>query len=179
MIEVPIWLLVLMGAAIVILGVMLWANLREREAEVKVPDINNLEEALGSIAGMTQSTIVGGNSVEVLQNGDEFFPSLFNDIKAAKETINFETYVWWEGDICGEFAEAMAAKAREGVEVRLQLDALGAMKIKKEFVEKMQQAGVNLSFYRPFRLTEFGMLNTRTHRKIAVFDEATGAWTTE
>jgi cardiolipin synthase len=170
MIEVPVWLLVLMGAAIVALGLMLWGNLREREANVQVPEISDLEEALGSIAGMTQSTIVGGNSAVVLQNGDEFFPALFDDIKNARETINFETYVWWEGDICGEFAKAMAAKAREGVEVRLQLDALGAMKIKKKFVEMMKEAGVKLSFYRPFRLTEIGMLNTRTHRKIAVFD---------
>jgi cardiolipin synthase len=170
MIEVPIWLLVLMGLAIVVLGFMLWSNLREREAKVKVPDIDSLDEALGSIAGMTQSTIVGDNSVEVLQNGDQFFPALFKDIKGAKETINFESYVWWEGDICGEFAKAMAAKAREGLEVRLQLDALGAMKIKKEYVEMMKEAGVCLSFYRPFQLSELGMLNTRTHRKIAVFD---------
>ena len=170
MVEVPIWILVLMALAIVGLSLVLWGILRERKARVRIPDIDNLEEALGSIAGMTQSTIVGGNSVEVLQNGDGFFPRLFEDFKQARETIHYESYVWWDGDICGEFAKALSAKAREGVEVRLQLDALGGSKIKKEYIQTMKDAGVNLSFYRPFHLSEIGMLNTRTHRKIAVID---------
>lgn len=170
MVEVPIWLLVVMAAAIVGLSMVLWGILRERKARVRIPNIDNLEEALGSIAGMTQSTIVGGNSVEVLQNGDGFFPRLFKDIKEARETIHYESYVWWDGDICGKFAEALSAKAREGLEVRLQLDALGGSKIKKEYIRMMKEAGVHLSFYRPFHLSEIGMLNTRTHRKMAVID---------
>ncbi|HEX2224645.1 MAG TPA: phospholipase D-like domain-containing protein [Thermoanaerobaculia bacterium] len=170
MVEVPIWLLIAMAAAILILSMVLWGILRERKAQVRIPNINSLEEALGSIAGMTQSTIVGGNSVEVLQNGDGFFPRLFQDFKAARQTINYESYVWWDGDICGEFAKVLSAKAREGLEVRLQLDALGGSKIKKEYIQMMKEAGVHLSFYRPFHLSEIGMLNTRTHRKMAVID---------
>ncbi len=170
MIEVPIWLLVAMAVAIVGLSLVLWGILRERKARVRIPNIDNMEEALGSIAGMTQSTIVGGNSVEVLQNGDGFFPRLFKDFKEAQETIHYESYVWWEGDICGEFAKVLSAKAREGLEVRLQLDALGGGRIKKEYIEMMTEAGVCLSFYRPFHISEIGMLNTRTHRKIAVMD---------
>src|SRR3954468_1587215 len=115
MIEISIWLFILMIAAIVLLGMMLWTNLRERKFHVRVPDLDSFEEALPSIAGMTQAVILEGNRAEILQNGDEFFPALLASIAGAKETIHFETYVWWTGGICDEVAEAFAKRAREGI----------------------------------------------------------------
>ena len=129
MVEVPIWVLVAMGLAIAVLGLMLWTNLREREFKVKVPDIDSFEEALPSIAGMTRAIVLEGNHAELFYNGDGFFPRLLQGIAEAKETIHYETYVWWKGDICRQVAEAFSARAREGVEVRLMLDAAGSFQM--------------------------------------------------
>ena len=173
MIEIPIWVLAAMGLAIAVLGLMLWTNLRERDFKVKVPDIDNFEEALPSIAGMTRAIVLEGNHAELFHNGDGFFPRLLQAIAEAKETIHYETYVWWKGDICRQVAEAFSARAREGVEVRLMLDAAGSFKMDKELLEKMKKAGVKVARYHPIRIVDLGQLNKRTHRKLGIFDGRT------
>jgi cardiolipin synthase len=164
------------GTAITLTGVILflllliWSTRRERESHVRVPDLAEFEQALPSVASLTGSPIVPGNQVEVLQNGDGFFPVLFDDIAKAKQSIHLETYVWWEGEICKRLAETLAAKARQGVEVRLTLDATGSTKGDDELFEGMEKAGVKISFYHPFQLQDLGLFNNRTHRKLAIFD---------
>jgi cardiolipin synthase len=169
-VEVPIWVLVVMGLAIGVLGLMLWTNLRERDFRVKVPDIDNFEEALPSIAGMTRAIVLEGNHGEILQNGDGFFPAVFQAIAEAKECIHYESYVWWQGDVCRQFAEALAARARDGIEVRLMIDAVGAMKMDHKLLELMERAGCKVARYHPIRILDLGQLNKRTHRKLAIFD---------
>ncbi|MEA2559960.1 MAG: cardiolipin synthase [Acidobacteriota bacterium] len=173
MIEIPIWVLVAMGLVIAVLGLMLWTNLRERNFTVKVPDIDNFEEALPSIAGMTRAIILEGNHAELFFNGDGFFPRLLQGIAEAKETIHYETYVWWKGDICRQVAEAFSARAREGIEVRLMLDAAGSFKADKKLLKMMKEAGVKVARYHPLRIQDLGQLNKRTHRKLAIFDGKT------
>ncbi|HEX9942724.1 MAG TPA: phospholipase D-like domain-containing protein [Thermoanaerobaculia bacterium] len=169
MIEIPLWLFVSLIALLVILGMMLWNNLREREFHVRVPDIDSFEEALPSIAGMTKAIILEGNRAEIIQNGD-FFTALLDSIARAKETIHFETYVWWSGDICDELAQAFAARAREGLKVRVMVDAMGSMKMKRYLRDLVTEAGVKLVRYHPIRVIDIGQLNKRTHRKLAIFD---------
>ncbi|MFL6260505.1 MAG: phospholipase D-like domain-containing protein [Thermoanaerobaculia bacterium] len=173
MIEIHTWLFVTMIVTIVLLGMMLWNNLREREFHVRVPDLECFEQALPSIAGMTKAIILDGNRAEIIQNGD-FFTALLESIAEAKETIHFETYVWWTGGICGEVAGALAKRAREGIEVRVIVDAMGGMKMKRRLRDQMKEAGVKLVRYHPIRPRDIGQLNKRTHRKLAIFDGTTG-----
>lgn len=174
MIETPIWLLVTLSGLVLIMGIMLWTLLRERNFHMKVPDLDNFEQALPSIAGMTQAVLMDGNHADILQNGDEFFPALLKSIAAAKQSIHFETYVWWTGDICDEVADAFAKRAREGVEVRIMIDALGSMKMKRHLRQRMIDAGCKVRRYHPIRLLDIGQLNKRTHRKLAIFDGQVG-----
>ncbi|HYO13974.1 MAG TPA: phospholipase D-like domain-containing protein [Thermoanaerobaculia bacterium] len=155
---------------VAVLLLLLWSARRERESHVRVPDLAGFDEALPSIAGLTGSPILDGNRVQVLQDGDGFFPVLFADIEGARESIHLETYVWWKGEIVDRLARALAAKARQGVEVRLTLDAAGSKKGDDELFAMMEEAGVKVSFYHPFRLADLGLVNNRTHRKLAIFD---------
>lgn len=164
-------LYVLILAALILI---LWSTRRERESHVKVPLIDRFEEALPSIANLTGSPIQAGNRVEVLQDGDGFFPPLLEDIAAARETIHLETYVWWQGEICAQVAAALAERAREGVEVRLTLDAVGSNQGDEKLFETMEQAGVRIALFHPFEIQDLGLFNNRTHRKLAVFDGRIG-----
>lgn len=163
------YVLILLGLVLI-----LWSARRERESHIRMPDIERFEETLPSIAELTGSPIVPGNRVEVLQNGDQFFPALFKDVAAAKESIHLETYVWWKGDICAQVARALADKARQGVEVRVTLDAVGSNKGDNDLFDQMTKAGVKIAYFHPFRIQDIGLVNNRTHRKLAIIDGRIG-----
>jgi cardiolipin synthase len=170
MVEISVWLLGGLIFLVLLLGLMLYTNLRERDFRVQVPDISSFEEALPSIAGMTRAVVLPDNSAEILQNGDGFFPVLLDAIARAQESIHFETYVWWTGDICDEVADAFSRRAREGVEVRVMVDAIGAHKMKPHLRDRMTEAGCKVARYHPIRLLDIGQLNKRTHRKLCICD---------
>src|SRR5687768_6712167 len=66
--------------------------------------------------------LLEGNRVQVLLNGDAIFPAMLADIRRARRTITFETYIYWSDSIGREFAEALAERARAGVKVHVLLD---------------------------------------------------------
>ena len=173
-IEIPRGAIVLYVLILAVLVLIIWSTRRERESHVLVPTIERFEETLPSIAGLTGSPIQDGNRVEILQDGEGFFPRFLADVAAARESIHLETYVWWRGEICEQVANALAEKARQGVEVRLTLDAVGSSKGDDELFERMEEAGVRVAFFHPFLLQDLGLFNNRTHRKLAVFDGRIG-----
>jgi cardiolipin synthase len=160
--------------AVVGLAVLLWSVVHQRTTHVKIPAIVRFSEALPSIAGIARAEILPGNRVRVLQNGDGFFPVFLADVLAARRSIDLETYVWWKGRICERVARELAAAARRGVEVRITLDALGAHKSDERLLARMRSAGCRIELYHPIRLRDLGLLNNRTHRKVAVIDGRIG-----
>ncbi len=116
-----------------------------------------------------------GNSVTLLKNGDEIFPAMLGELRAATSTIDFLTFVYWKGDIAHEFAHALAERAREGVRVRVLVDAIGGRLIDRELIDHMTTCGVTVEWFRPpfsvGQLTSPIRQNHRTHRKVLVCDE--------
>ena len=115
-----------------------------------------------------------GNRIEDLRNGDEIFPAMLEAIERAECTIDFLTFVYWEGTIGREFARRLADRARAGVRVRVLLDAWGAKPIEKALVSEMERAGVRVRWFRPLRRFRPSEVNHRTHRKVVIVDEAVG-----
>jgi cardiolipin synthase len=112
-----------------------------------------------------------GNHIEVLRNGDEIFPAMLEAIDAAEHTIDFLTFVYWQGEIGETFAEKLTAKAAAGVRVRVLLDAWGAFPMDKSLIESMEAAGVRVHWFRPLHRFRPGQMNHRTHRKVLIVDE--------
>ncbi len=173
MIEMEAWVFVLIVGLFVLLLVLLWSAQRGRKVRLTIADVQSLREALPSIAGATHGILLPGNEIEILQNGG-LFPALLADIAAARESIHFESYVWWKGEICRQVAAALAAKAREKVQVRVLLDASGSAKMDPELLALMRDAGCHVRKYRPFRASNFARINSRDHRKIVVIDGLVG-----
>jgi cardiolipin synthase len=118
--------------------------------------------------------LTSGNRVEVLLNGDQIFPAMLDAIRAAKETVTFETYIYWSGSTGKAFADALAERANAGVRVHVLIDWVGSSKIDEAYLQEMQAAGVELRRYNKPRWYTIGRLNNRTHRKLLVVDGMVG-----
>jgi cardiolipin synthase A/B len=123
---------------------------------------------------MLGPSILPGNHVTDLQNGAEIFPAMLQAIAEARRSITFETYIYWSGAIGQQFADALAERARAGVQVRVTVDWAGSIKMDESLLEQMRDAGVHLERYRPLHWYNLGRLNNRTHRKLLVIDGKVG-----
>ncbi|MFO7649335.1 phospholipase D-like domain-containing protein [Halomonas campaniensis] len=119
-------------------------------------------------------SIVTGNQVTALQNGDEIFPSMLQAIRSAQTSITFETFIYWSGDIGDEFSQALAERARAGVPVSVIIDWVGSTRMDQSLLDAMRDAGVQLHRYRPLHWYNLGRMNNRTHRKLLVVDGRIG-----
>ena len=127
-----------------------------------------LEQAFSRAAG---GPLVGGNRVRLLRDAAENYPAWLEAIAKAERTIHFETYIIWADAAGATFADALSAKAREGVRVKLLYDWLGGVgKTPKRFWDAMIRAGVEVRAFNPFRPAHpLGWLH-RDHRKSLVTD---------
>jgi cardiolipin synthase A/B len=173
-IRVPLILFIALVLAVIGLTIVLWSAERGEDPHLNVKNAGDFATLLPSIIGLTQSSLDGGNKIQLLENGDQFFPLLLQDIAAAKESVHVESYIWWKGRICDQLAHALAAKAKEGVEVRLLVDASGGHKMDKELAKLMLNSGVKLVRFHPPTLANLGRLNNRDHRKEAIIDGRIG-----
>jgi cardiolipin synthase A/B len=167
-VAVPMWLLVVMGLSILALVLVVWSMKRRKRPHLKLED-TGIENLIPSIAGLTQGTCVGGNHVELIQDG-ALWDRVFADIDAARETINYETFLCKEGELTRRLAEALSRKAREGVQVRVLFDGSGGKKFGKAGIRQMMDAGCHVRKYHALKLVNLGLINNRDHRKIFVID---------
>ncbi|HEU5081750.1 MAG TPA: phospholipase D-like domain-containing protein [Acidimicrobiales bacterium] len=123
---------------------------------------------LEAVLGVSPSA---GNKIDVLKNGDEIFPAMLEAIDAAERSVDFLTFVYWNGDIGVRFAEHLSARAKAGVRVRVLLDAAGAWELDTSLVEGMTEAGCDVRWFRPIKARGALQANNRTHRKLLICDE--------
>ncbi|MDB5880049.1 MAG: cardiolipin synthase [Variovorax sp.] len=132
---------------------------------------DQFQRALGVLLGPPITT---GNVFKALHNGDEIFPPMLEAIRGAKESITFETYIYWSGDIGRAFADALSERARAGVSVHVLLDWVGSAKISEDFLKEMESAGVHIRKFHKPSWYDIARLNNRTHRKLLVADGRIG-----
>ena len=118
---------------------------------------------------------VAGNQLTLLQNGEQFFPSLCADIASAQFSISLETYIFAADKIGRQVTLALQDAALRGVSVRLMLDGYGSAELPAEWVDELRVAGVEVLWFRkeisPFTLRPNRMRRLRRlHRKLAVID---------
>ena len=161
-------LLIIVGIVIFFV-LVIWSIRRHRDPVLRVECDASIDELIPSLAGLTLSTAVDGNSVEILENG-AFFDVLVEEIAAAKHSIHFEHFLWKEGVLGKRIADALSARARAGVTVRVLVDANGSRKIGKTVEQQLKEAGCKLVKYHSWHLRNIGVMNERDHRKLVVVD---------
>ena len=132
------------------------------------------DEFLQTVSGATGMVFIEGNAIDVMNNGDEFYPVMLEAIDQARESVTIEAYIYWAGDIGRQFARALARRAKAGVAVKILLDAVGSASIGAEILEILESGGCQLAWYNRIRWYTIGRFNHRTHRKSLIVDGCLG-----
>ncbi len=141
--------------------------------ELDLDALPDLGEELRTLAGLTDGAVTSGNACQILQDG-ALFPAMEADIAAARCAVHLETFVWTAGAVERRFVELLSRKAREGVKVRVLIDALGSSGADEENLKRLVAAGVQLSSYCKPRWWNLRRFNHRTHRKLLIVDGVVG-----
>lgn len=115
-----------------------------------------------------------GNSVELLINGDNFFPRLFKSIREAKHEVIIETFILRDDEVGRALQQTLIFAAKKGVRVHITIDDYGSSSLNEEFSIALANAGVKFHRFDP-NPNFFGLrmnMFRRLHRKLAVIDGA-------
>jgi cardiolipin synthase len=117
-------------------------------------------------------TLVPGNSVRLLRNGEEAFPAWIAAVDAARVRVSMEMYIFNDDRIGQRVGDALARAARRGLEVRLLYDFVGCRSASPEFFKRLREAGVHTIAYHRYHFwrPRFWALFRRNHRKTLVCD---------
>ncbi|WP_059171814.1 cardiolipin synthase [Bacillus sp. FJAT-27445] len=114
-------------------------------------------------------------TIRIFTRGSKLFKDYFTDLRQADRYIHVLFYIVKEDALSHEFFEILREKARSGVEVRLLVDWIGSMEIKKETVASLKQEGIHFAFSHKLRLPFlFYTSQARNHRKITIIDGKIG-----
>ncbi len=147
---------------------------RVRDAAQKAPPALQQMARLGTAAcGLPVSS---ATAVELLSGGARTFDAIFDAVRAARHHIHLEYYIFEPDRIGTALRDLLIERAREGVAVRLLLDALGSKRIGRKFMAPMTAAGVQIALFHDTRIGRRlrPVTNYRTHRKIVVCDGRVG-----
>lgn len=115
--------------------------------------------------------VYGGTSTKYYSLGDEFFPDLIRDIKAAKNFVFMEYFIYERGEVWDEIEAALIERAAAGVDVKLIYDDVGSMfTLPKKGIKRLRAGGVEVKPFNKITLSFDIRLNNRSHRKITVID---------
>lgn len=166
-----------------VLGVvlLLWAALFLVQQEQGTPKFGLSHETaiesaefLSSIAGATGAPFVPGNRIDTLINGDQFYPAILEAIGAARHSVSIEAYIFWDDPLGNRVADALIAKARGGVAVRILVDAIGSRKMSSKMEKKLREGGCRVARFHPVWFFAVDRISNRTHREITVVDGRIG-----
>ena len=145
--------------------------------EISLPD-NRIERFRPMITMLIENAmgyLTMDNSVEIFISGDRYFSSLLSSIRSAQHHIHMEYYIIRKDPLGAEVIDALTKKAREGVEVRLLVDALGGRAWSPGMLKEFKAAGGKVARFFPSLIPFLNLrVNYRNHRKILIIDGKTG-----
>jgi cardiolipin synthase A/B len=127
------------------------------------------------VAGHVSAPIVGGNRVDVLQDGEEIFSRMLAAIAAARRSVTYEHFLYKRGEVSEALTERLVDRCRAGVRVHVLIDAYGARFMPDEYATRLRRAGCEVvDDFRPLLASGPRRANARTHRRVLVVDGRVG-----
>ena len=119
---------------------------------------------------VSDAPLRSGNEITLLRNGPATYEDWLAAIRGAKCWVHLENYIFRADNIGHRFADVLAAKAGEGVPVRVIYDWFGSMDVPRSFWDGLRQAGVEVRAANPPALGEPLGIVRRDHRKLLAVD---------
>lgn len=165
--------LAMLAQAIYLLVAFFGPNPRYR-INLPGPESVTSDQFLWYLEAITDAKLNNCNKVEVFTNGNEFYEAELHAIAAAKKNINLEAYIFQRSEIAQRYVDALAERARAGVNVKLTLDALGSATTTESYLDPLLKTGGKVAWYHNARWYNFPNYNNRTHRELMVIDGVVG-----
>ena len=131
-------------------------------------------EFLYGLEALTDAKINRHTKLEVFTNGENFYPAELEAIRAARQSVNLEAYIFKRGEVGHLFVDALAERARAGVHVNLLVDALGSLGLTNAFLHEFTGADGKVARYNPVRWNRLPRYNNRSHRELLIVDGKIG-----
>ena len=125
---------------------------------------------------ISESPMVTGNQVSLLEDGPATYAAMFAALAGASRSINFATYIFEPDGVGKQFADALIERRQQGVEVNVIYDSVGSLATPRAFFDAMRKAGIRVVEFNPINPLSAlpgGGLNNRNHRKLIVVDGST------
>lgn len=129
--------------------------------------VRTLSRALGTPYGR-------GGEAHIYNNGDEFFPALFEAVADAEHHVHMMTYIWEDGRVSDRLIDLLQEKIQTGVEVRILVDGIGGWRLPRERSNRLRAEGAKIHVYAPPLSADVIHLNRRNHRRAMVVDGRIG-----
>lgn len=145
---------------------------RQEIAGVRAESSPILARKMEKLSGRS---IVMGNDITILSEGNEAYQKLFEDLRNARNHIHLFYFIFKADEVGQQIKDILIDKALAGVEVRFMYDSLGSIKLPFTFISELRAAGVEVRAYDP--VNSFWLsrrLNWRNHRKVVVIDGKIG-----
>ena len=139
-------------------------------------ETNIFDKHLALISEVVGSPLMVGNKVDLLVDGPSTYAAMLSAIKAAKDHINMETYIFEDDEIGQQFAGVLIDKQKNGVQVNLIYDSVGSLGTPKEFFMALKETGINVLEFNPINpliKKKDWDVNQRDHRKLLIIDGRT------
>jgi len=139
-------------------------------------DIDILDKQIALEQSIVGSPLILGNKVTLLQDGPATYVAMFAAIRAARDHVNLESYIFEDDEIGRQFADLLLEAQRRGVQVNVIYDSVGAFKTPKAFFERLTAGGVAVLEFNPINplaVKTMWLVNNRDHRKLLVVDGRT------
>lgn len=115
-----------------------------------------------------------GNTIELLNNGDETYPRLWADLASAQHTLTVQLYYSQPGAVADTMAKYLIDRAKAKVRVLLLLDAFGSQPLKGKWIDNLRSNGVEVAWLRPLKWYTLHKAAQRSHVRVVVVDGRVG-----
>ncbi|MEO8132738.1 MAG: phospholipase D-like domain-containing protein, partial [Betaproteobacteria bacterium] len=123
--------------------------------------------------GVAGSPLVIGNNVVLLQDGPATYGAMLTAIRGARQHVHMESYIFDDDEVGNRFADLLIEKRRQGVQVALIYDSVGAIDASKGFFQHLADNGVSVLEFNPINplaARKGWQVNQRDHRKLLIVD---------